>query len=163
MIEDCCQLFTANSIRGNTNSACLHAYVHINAYIHAHTNTYMHTYIYTYIHTQVIEDCCQLVKANSIRGNKLDNVSVVFTPASNLKKTNGMEVGQVCMYVHSVCTYCVYAYVKGSFLRPRAPRKRRMAWKSDSMFGHLCVRVRVCVCIYIYMFKCMPFSHPQAT
>jgi hypothetical protein len=47
------------------------------------------------IHPLVIEDCCQLVKANSIKGNKQDNVSVVFTPASNLKKTQGMETGQV--------------------------------------------------------------------
>ncbi len=47
------------------------------------------------IHPLVIEDCCQLVKANSIKGNKLSNVSVVFTPASNLKKTASMEIGQV--------------------------------------------------------------------
>jgi len=50
---------------------------------------------YKNIHPLIVEDCCQLVKANSIKGNKQDNVSVVFTPASNLKKTNGMEVGQV--------------------------------------------------------------------
>jgi len=43
----------------------------------------------------VLEDCCQLVKANSIEGNKVDNVAVVYTPWSNLKKTNGMDVGQV--------------------------------------------------------------------
>eukprot|EP00285_Hemiselmis_virescens_P014470 CAMPEP_0173391988 /NCGR_PEP_ID=MMETSP1356-20130122/18699_1 /TAXON_ID=77927 ORGANISM="Hemiselmis virescens, Strain PCC157" /NCGR_SAMPLE_ID=MMETSP1356 /ASSEMBLY_ACC=CAM_ASM_000847 /LENGTH=237 /DNA_ID=CAMNT_0014349697 /DNA_START=6 /DNA_END=719 /DNA_ORIENTATION=+ len=47
------------------------------------------------IHPLVVEDCCQLVKANSIRGNKQDHVRIVFTPASNLKKTQGMEVGQV--------------------------------------------------------------------
>jgi len=47
------------------------------------------------IPAEVLEDCCQLVKANSIEGNKVNNVSVVFTPWSNLKKTNGMEVGQV--------------------------------------------------------------------
>jgi hypothetical protein len=28
-------------------------------------------------------------------GNKLNNITVVYTPWSNLKKTNGMEVGQV--------------------------------------------------------------------
>jgi predicted ribosome quality control (RQC) complex YloA/Tae2 family protein len=50
---------------------------------------------YKRIHPKVVEDCCQLVKANSIKGNKLDNVSVVFTPASNLKKTASMEIGQV--------------------------------------------------------------------
>ncbi len=41
------------------------------------------------------EDCCQLVKANSIQGNKMNNIVVVFTPWSNLKKTGDMAVGQV--------------------------------------------------------------------
>lgn len=42
-----------------------------------------------------LEDCCQLVKANSIQGNKINNVDIVYTPASNLKKTGGMVIGQV--------------------------------------------------------------------
>ena len=29
---------------------------------------------YKRIHPKVVEDCCQLVKANSIKGNKQDNV-----------------------------------------------------------------------------------------
>ncbi|XP_041359342.1 coiled-coil domain-containing protein 25-like [Gigantopelta aegis] len=43
----------------------------------------------------VIDDCVQLVKANSIQGNKMNNIDVVYTPWSNLKKTAGMDVGQV--------------------------------------------------------------------
>eukprot|EP01112_Ceratiomyxa_fruticulosa_P010414 TRINITY_DN2759_c0_g1_i1.p1 TRINITY_DN2759_c0_g1~~TRINITY_DN2759_c0_g1_i1.p1 ORF type:complete len:206 (+),score=35.61 TRINITY_DN2759_c0_g1_i1:136-753(+) len=43
----------------------------------------------------VLEDCVQLVKANSIEGNKKDNISVCYTWWSNLKKTAGMDVGQV--------------------------------------------------------------------
>nr|CAG4638802.1 EOG090X0G3O [Cyclestheria hislopi] len=43
----------------------------------------------------VLEDAAQLVKANSIQGNKMNNVDVVYTLWSNLKKTPGMEVGQV--------------------------------------------------------------------
>jgi hypothetical protein len=46
----------------------------------------------------VLEDCVQLVKANSIQGNKQNNIDVVYTPWSNLKKTQGMEVGQVGYY-----------------------------------------------------------------
>jgi NFACT protein RNA binding domain len=42
-----------------------------------------------------LEDCAQLVKANSIQGHKINNVDVVYTPWSNLKKTPSMEVGQV--------------------------------------------------------------------
>lgn len=43
----------------------------------------------------ILNDCAQLVKANSIEGNKRDNITVIFTPAGNLKKTGAMEVGQV--------------------------------------------------------------------
>lgn len=43
----------------------------------------------------VLEDCVQLVKHNSIEGNKMSNVAVVYTYWSNLKKTGDMDVGQV--------------------------------------------------------------------
>ncbi|XP_005107491.1 coiled-coil domain-containing protein 25 [Aplysia californica] len=43
----------------------------------------------------VIDDCAQLVKANSIQGNKQNNVDVVYTMWANLKKTASMDVGQV--------------------------------------------------------------------
>ncbi|XP_028554395.1 transcription factor MYB3R-4 isoform X2 [Dendrobium catenatum] len=43
----------------------------------------------------LLEDCAQLVKANSIQGNKVNNVDVVYTPWYNLKKTPSMDVGQV--------------------------------------------------------------------
>ncbi|KAI3945234.1 hypothetical protein MKX01_034995 [Papaver californicum] len=43
----------------------------------------------------LLEDCAQLVKANSIQGNKVNNVDVVYTPWYNLKKTASMDVGQI--------------------------------------------------------------------
>ncbi|KAK3859695.1 hypothetical protein Pcinc_014769 [Petrolisthes cinctipes] len=43
----------------------------------------------------VIEDAAQLCKANSIQGNKMNNVDIVYTLWSNLRKTPGMDVGQV--------------------------------------------------------------------
>ncbi|XP_047315390.1 coiled-coil domain-containing protein 25-like [Impatiens glandulifera] len=43
----------------------------------------------------LLEDCAQLVKANSIQGNKVNNVDIVYTPWQNLKKTASMDVGQV--------------------------------------------------------------------
>ncbi|XP_009782668.1 uncharacterized protein LOC107783964 [Nicotiana tabacum] len=46
----------------------------------------------------VLEDCAQLVKANSIQGNKVNNVDVVYTPWQNLKKTASMDVGQVSFH-----------------------------------------------------------------
>ncbi|RPA91258.1 hypothetical protein L873DRAFT_1831442 [Choiromyces venosus 120613-1] len=43
----------------------------------------------------LLTDCAQLTKANSIEGNKKDNVNVVYTPWSNLKKDGSMAIGQV--------------------------------------------------------------------
>ncbi|KAK0107293.1 Coiled-coil domain-containing protein 25 [Cadophora gregata] len=43
----------------------------------------------------VLTDCAQLTKANSIEGNKKDNVTIIYTPWSNLKKDGSMAVGQV--------------------------------------------------------------------
>mmetsp|Transcript_2975 Transcript_2975/g.5239 ORF Transcript_2975/g.5239 Transcript_2975/m.5239 type:complete len:208 (-) Transcript_2975:554-1177(-) len=43
----------------------------------------------------VIEDLAQLTKYNSIEGNKRNHIAIVYTMASNLKKTGDMEVGQV--------------------------------------------------------------------
>lgn len=42
-----------------------------------------------------LEDASQLVKANSIQGNKVNNLDIVYTPAANLRKTAAMAVGQV--------------------------------------------------------------------
>lgn len=36
-----------------------------------------------------------MTKANSIEGNKRDNITVIYTPWSNLKKTKGMADGEV--------------------------------------------------------------------
>lgn len=46
----------------------------------------------------VLEDCVQLVKHNSIEGNKMNNVAVVYTYWKNLKKTGDMDVGQVSFH-----------------------------------------------------------------
>jgi NFACT protein RNA binding domain len=42
-----------------------------------------------------IELVLEQVKQNSIQGCKLNNVSIVYTPWANLRKTASMEVGQV--------------------------------------------------------------------
>lgn len=47
------------------------------------------------IPTAVLDDCAQLVKYNSIQGNKANNLDIVYTMWSNLKKTASMDVGQV--------------------------------------------------------------------
>ncbi|OAF69690.1 Coiled-coil domain-containing protein 25 [Intoshia linei] len=44
---------------------------------------------------ELIEDCAQLTKFNSIQGNKTPSVNIIYTLASNLHKTNNMEPGEV--------------------------------------------------------------------
>ena len=46
----------------------------------------------------LLADAAQLTKANSIAGNKEDNVNIIYTPASNLKKSGDMAVGQVAFH-----------------------------------------------------------------
>ncbi|KAH7884997.1 cytoplasmic protein [Phlebopus sp. FC_14] len=46
----------------------------------------------------LLKDCAQLVKANSIEGNKKDNLTIIYTPADNLKKQGDMAVGQVSFH-----------------------------------------------------------------
>jgi len=46
----------------------------------------------------LLTDCAQLVKANSIEGNKKDNITIIYTPADNLKKSGDMAVGQVSFH-----------------------------------------------------------------
>jgi len=46
----------------------------------------------------LLVDCAQLVKANSIEGNKKDNLTIIYTPADNLKKSGDMAVGQVSFH-----------------------------------------------------------------
>jgi len=51
--------------------------------------------------SSVLQDCSQLVKANSIQGNKMNNLDIVYTPWANLKKTADMVVGQVGFHKQS--------------------------------------------------------------
>lgn len=60
-----------------------------------------------------LEDCAQLVKANSIVGSKRSTVDVVYTPWSNLKKTAAMDVGQVGLAAQMCgCKHTVQQYIR---------------------------------------------------
>ena len=50
---------------------------------------------WTDIPKDLLHDCAQLTKANSIDGNKKDSIVVIYTPWSNLKKSGAMATGQV--------------------------------------------------------------------
>lgn len=46
----------------------------------------------------LLMDVAQLTKANSIEGNKKDNIVVIYTPWDNLKKQGDMDTGQVAFH-----------------------------------------------------------------
>lgn len=71
------------------------------------------------IHHDVLVDACQLVKANSINGNKMNNIDIVYTMWENLKKTAGMDVGQV------------------SFHNPKQVRKMRVEKRINEVVNRL--------------------------
>lgn len=50
------------------------------------------------IPAELLTDCAQLTKANSIEGNKKDNITVIYTPWANLRKTGAMATGQVSFH-----------------------------------------------------------------
>ncbi|GAB1313297.1 Coiled-coil domain-containing protein 25 [Madurella fahalii] len=49
---------------------------------------------------ELLTDLAQLTKANSIEGNKKDNITIIYTPWSNLRKDGSMAVGQVSFKDH---------------------------------------------------------------
>lgn len=54
---------------------------------------------------EMIEECSELTRANSIQACKLSDVRVLYMPWSNLKKTKAMEVGQVASHDESLRRY----------------------------------------------------------
>ncbi|RKO97437.1 hypothetical protein CXG81DRAFT_29585 [Caulochytrium protostelioides] len=49
----------------------------------------------------LLDDLAQLTKANSIEGDKQDNIKIIYTPWSNLNKPGDLAVGQVMFHQSS--------------------------------------------------------------
>ncbi|KAJ1949187.1 Coiled-coil domain-containing protein 25, partial [Dispira parvispora] len=54
----------------------------------------------------LVTDLAQLTKANSIEGNKKNNLVIIYTPWRNLKKTGDMAVGQVSFHNPKLVKRC---------------------------------------------------------
>jgi len=54
---------------------------------------------------EVVEDCCQMVKANSIAGCKKASCKIVYTMWENLKKQGHMAVGQIGFHKENAMKY----------------------------------------------------------
>ncbi|KAI1831894.1 hypothetical protein DTO027I6_7309 [Penicillium roqueforti] len=76
---------------GLDNDVCAHVYVRLRE-----------GETWDNIAAPLLEDCAQLTKANSIEGNKKDNITIIYTPWSNLKKDGSMAAGQVTFHNHKL-------------------------------------------------------------
>lgn len=72
---------------------------------------------------EMIEEACQLTKANSIEGCKLNNIKIVYTPWSNLHKQNSMDVGAVGFHKESLRRFYTVAK-KDTFVINRLEKTR---------------------------------------
>lgn len=52
-----------------------------------------------------VADICSILL--NLAGNKVNNISVVYTPWQNLKKTPSMEVGQVGFYSQKMVSFFI--------------------------------------------------------
>ena len=52
-----------------------------------------------------------------LTGNKVNNIDVVYTPWSNLKKTASMDVGQVGFYNPKMVSYVVFDWLADIYIR----------------------------------------------
>ncbi|KAJ2366730.1 hypothetical protein H4S01_002550 [Coemansia sp. RSA 2610] len=68
---------------------------HVDKLSSAHVYLRLSNQSWTDIPAALVDDLAQLCKANSIEGNKKDNVSIIYTPWSNLLKRGDMATGQV--------------------------------------------------------------------
>ncbi len=50
------------------------------------------------IDSNVLDQLAQLTKANSIKANKLNNVTIIYTPVDNLHTDGSMDVGTVTFH-----------------------------------------------------------------
>ncbi len=72
-------------------------------WFHVDTMSSAHVYLrmkvpitsYADLPAKAVEECAQLTKENSIEGCKKKGVTIIYTWASNLLKTEDMEVGAV--------------------------------------------------------------------
>ncbi|OAA67897.1 DUF814 domain containing protein [Niveomyces insectorum RCEF 264] len=90
---------------GWEEDVCLHVYIYLSFKFHVDKLSSAHIYLrlpegqtWDAIPADLVTDLAQLTKANSIEGNKKDNVTVIYTPWSNLKKDGSMAVGQVSFH-----------------------------------------------------------------
>ncbi len=81
----------------------------------------------------VLIECCQVVKANSIEGNKKNNIKVVYTPCNNLKKEQGHDVGQVTFHTTKLLKYMTVERRNNDIVNRlnKTKEEKRIDWMED--------------------------------
>ncbi|KAJ2648671.1 Coiled-coil domain-containing protein 25 [Coemansia sp. RSA 1250] len=68
---------------------------HVDKLSSAHVYLRLKDQTWETISEELLQDLAQLCKANSIEGNKKDNITIIYTPWTNLLKRGDMATGQV--------------------------------------------------------------------
>lgn len=84
----------------------------------------------------VLIDCCQIVKANSIEGNKKNNIKIVYTPFNNLKKEQGHDVGQVTFHSTKMIKFATVDRRNNDIVNRlnKTKEEKRIDWLDDKNF-----------------------------
>lgn len=89
----------------------------------------------------IIEDAAQLVKANSIQGNKMNDIDVVYTMWENLHKTDSMQAGEVSslllMISSFLSTHLTFAIPQVGFKKQKEVRKIRVSRRENAIVNRL--------------------------
>ncbi|OQE14297.1 hypothetical protein PENFLA_c039G03386 [Penicillium flavigenum] len=101
--EDLIKYGLDNDVCANYPNTSIHLQFHVDNLSSAHVYVRLREgETWDNIAQPLLEDCAQLTKANSIEGNKKDNITIIYTPWSNLKKDGSMAAGQVTFHNHKL-------------------------------------------------------------
>lgn len=95
-----------------------HSRFHVDKLSSAHVYVRLHAgETFETMPAELVAECAQLTKANSIEGCKLNDVPVVYTPWDNLMKDATMAVGQVGFHDSSRVRRTIVARKDNALLR----------------------------------------------
>ena len=83
---------------------------------HVYLRMFLPDYDLDNIPQDILNYCAQLTRENSIKGSKESQVDIVYTPASNIKKSPDLDIGTVNFYNSKLLRYVKHvAYNKDMF------------------------------------------------
>lgn len=116
-------------------------------HVHGHSSAHIYLRIpkgmnLTDVPADIVHECSQLTKANSIEGCKLSHVAIVYTPWANLRKAAGMADGQVGFHNRRAVSQTVIEHRVNAIINRLNKTKHEVNHDSTKLAD-----VRVCACV----------------